>query len=121
LVIGFTELLQNVTANDYDSLTELHTPKITVTTADIKSSHFAMSSSVVAWRRISIVSSVSVLTFLRAADYLATNSLLQLSTLKVKVKITLRLAVYRQSVRHVVKTLQPRDQRFFLQLKPFGH
>jgi hypothetical protein len=30
--------LENVTTNTYDSLTELHTPKITVTTAHIKSS-----------------------------------------------------------------------------------
>jgi hypothetical protein len=37
-MIGFIELLQNVTTNNYDSLTELHTPKITVTTADMKSS-----------------------------------------------------------------------------------
>jgi hypothetical protein len=34
LVIGFIGHLQNVTTNNYDSLTELHTPKITVTTAD---------------------------------------------------------------------------------------
>jgi hypothetical protein len=37
LVIGFIEHLCNVTANGYDSLIELHTPKITVTTAHIKS------------------------------------------------------------------------------------
>jgi hypothetical protein len=36
LVIGFTEHLQNITTNNYDSLTELHTPKVTVTTAHIK-------------------------------------------------------------------------------------
>jgi hypothetical protein len=29
LVIGFTEQFPNVTTNNYDSLTELHTPKIT--------------------------------------------------------------------------------------------
>jgi hypothetical protein len=45
LVIGFLEHL-NVTTNNYDSLTELHTPKITVTTAHIKSS---LSSLAVAW------------------------------------------------------------------------
>jgi hypothetical protein len=33
LVIGFTEHFQNVTTNNYDSLTELHTPKITATIA----------------------------------------------------------------------------------------
>jgi hypothetical protein len=34
------EHLQNVTTNDYDSITELHTPKITVTTVHRKSSVF---------------------------------------------------------------------------------
>jgi hypothetical protein len=46
LVIGFTEHSHNVTTNNYDSLTELHTPSITVTTAHIKSSQ---SSIAVAW------------------------------------------------------------------------
>jgi hypothetical protein len=36
LVIGFIGHLQNVTTNNYDSLTELHTPEVTVTTAHIK-------------------------------------------------------------------------------------
>jgi hypothetical protein len=36
LVIRFIEHLQNVTANNYDSLIHLHTPKITVTTAHMK-------------------------------------------------------------------------------------
>jgi hypothetical protein len=35
------------------------------------------------------------------------------SLLKVKVKVTLRLAVYRQSVRLGVKSLKTHDQRFF--------
>jgi hypothetical protein len=34
--------LQNVTTNNYDSLTELHTPQITVTTAHIKSSQSSL-------------------------------------------------------------------------------
>jgi hypothetical protein len=46
LVIGFGEHLQNVTTNNYDSLTDLHTPKIAVTTAHLKSSQ---SSLAVAW------------------------------------------------------------------------
>jgi hypothetical protein len=33
LTIRFTEHLQNFTTNNYSSLTEIHTPKITVTTA----------------------------------------------------------------------------------------
>jgi hypothetical protein len=36
LVIGFIEHLQNVTTNKHDSLTELHTLKIAVTTAHVK-------------------------------------------------------------------------------------
>jgi hypothetical protein len=31
LVVGFIEQLQQITTNNYDSLTDLHTPKITVT------------------------------------------------------------------------------------------
>jgi hypothetical protein len=46
-VIGFIE--QDVTTNNYDSLTELHTPKITVTTAHTTSSE---SSLTVAWYRL---------------------------------------------------------------------
>jgi hypothetical protein len=42
LVIGFIEHLQKVTTNNYDSLTELHTPKISVTTAYIKSSQLSL-------------------------------------------------------------------------------
>jgi hypothetical protein len=45
-VVGFIEHLQNITTNNYDSLTELYTPMITVTTAHIKSSQ---SSLAVAW------------------------------------------------------------------------
>jgi hypothetical protein len=37
LVIGFTEHLQNMTINNYDSLTEICTPNITLTAAHIKS------------------------------------------------------------------------------------
>jgi hypothetical protein len=48
LVIAYIEHLQNITTNNYDSLTELHTPKITVTTAHIKSFQCAMSLPVVA-------------------------------------------------------------------------
>jgi hypothetical protein len=46
LVISFTEHLQNVTINNYDSLTERDTPKVTVTTTHMKSSQ---SSLAVAW------------------------------------------------------------------------
>jgi hypothetical protein len=49
LITEFIEHLQNVTTSNYDSLTLLHTPKITVKTAHIKSSQFSMSSPAVAW------------------------------------------------------------------------
>jgi hypothetical protein len=42
----FIEHLQNVAINNYDGLTQLHTPKITVTTGHMKSSQ---SSLAVAW------------------------------------------------------------------------
>jgi hypothetical protein len=35
--MGFIEHLRNVNTNNYDSLNELHTPQITVTTTDTKS------------------------------------------------------------------------------------
>jgi hypothetical protein len=38
LVIGIIEHLQKVTTNNYDSLTELNTPKRIITTAHIMSS-----------------------------------------------------------------------------------
>jgi hypothetical protein len=46
LVIGYIAHLQNTTTNNYDSLTELHTSKITVTTSHIKSTQ---ASEAVAW------------------------------------------------------------------------
>jgi hypothetical protein len=46
LVTGFIWHLQKVTTNNYYNLTELHTPKIAVTTAHIKSSQSSLG---VAW------------------------------------------------------------------------
>jgi hypothetical protein len=40
--------------------------------------------------------------------------------LRVRVRVTLRLGVYRQPVRLDIKSLETREQRFF-QLKPCGH
>jgi hypothetical protein len=45
---------------------------------------------------------------------------MRVSFVKVKVKNTLRLAVYRQSVHLGAKLLEDNDQRFFLQLNPCG-
>jgi hypothetical protein len=47
--MGFIEHLQNVATNNYDSLTELHIPRITVTAAHMKTSQ---SSLAVAWKRL---------------------------------------------------------------------
>jgi hypothetical protein len=41
-MIEFIGLLKNVTTNNYYSLIELHTPKIIVTTAHIKSSQSSL-------------------------------------------------------------------------------
>jgi hypothetical protein len=46
IVIGFIGHLHNVSTNNYENLTELHTPKITVTTTHKKSSQFSLA---VAW------------------------------------------------------------------------
>jgi hypothetical protein len=51
-MMGFVEQLMNVTTNDYDSLTELHTPLVTVTTARPKSSQSFLA---VAWQRLAMV------------------------------------------------------------------
>jgi hypothetical protein len=51
LVIGFIEHVQNVTTNNYNSLTELHTPKVTVTTEQINSSVFTSRSLLAASNR----------------------------------------------------------------------
>jgi hypothetical protein len=68
------------------------------------------------------MSSVSMLTFLHAGDCLTTNSLLRLSTqVKVIVKVTLRLAVYRQLVCLGTKLLETHDHIHFFQLNPCGH
>jgi hypothetical protein len=46
---------------------------------------------------------------------------LKSSKVKVKVRVALRLAVYRQSVRLGVKPLETHDQTFFLQLNSCGN
>jgi hypothetical protein len=122
LLIAFIEQLQNVTTKTATVSLELLTPKITANIAHINSSQFSKSSSVVCWWRIPIMSSASVLSFLPAGDCLTTNSLLQLSTLtfKFKVEVTLRLAVYRQSVRLGAK-LSRFTTRDFLQLNSCSH
>jgi hypothetical protein len=44
-----------------------------------------------------------------------------LTQIQVKLGVTLRLAVYRQSVRLSAQPLETHDQSFFFQLNPCGH
>jgi hypothetical protein len=46
--------------------------------------------------------------------------MIESTKVKAKVKVTLRLAVYRQSVSLSVKPLETHDQRFFPQLNTCG-
>jgi hypothetical protein len=64
-----------------------------------------------------------MLTSLPAGDCLAANSwwLALHSWLSVESELTLRLAVYRQSVRKGAKPLEVHDKSFFLQMNPCGH
>jgi hypothetical protein len=76
-VIGFIEHLQIITTSNNSAIANSHT--LQFTTAGTNSSQFAVSSPIVAWRRIPTMSSVSGLTFLPVGDYLTTNSLLQVT------------------------------------------
>jgi hypothetical protein len=62
------------------------------------------------------MSSASVLMSLLAGDYPTTNSLhsTALTELRVKVTVTLRLAVYRQSIHLGGNSFEVHDQTFFL-------
>jgi hypothetical protein len=59
LLIGFIEHLQIVTASNYSTVADSHI--LQITTARTKSFQFALSSPVVDWGRIPIISSASVL------------------------------------------------------------
>jgi hypothetical protein len=58
---------------------------------------------------------------LRVCGFVAPSLTIVAAELKVKVEVTLRQSVYRQSVRLGVKPLENHDQSFFLQLNPFCH
>jgi hypothetical protein len=85
--------LTHVTANNYDSLTELHTQKVTVTTEHKKSSQYSLA---VAWWRLPTVDiplplgsrTVPGLRFKFLASH---NCNAQLTQHRLKVKVTLRL------------------------------
>jgi hypothetical protein len=86
LVIRFIKHSQNVTTNNYDSVTELHTPKITVTAAHIKSSQ---SSVAVAWYRL-LTADVPELSPASATSFslLTTETLNSIHEIKVKLRPT---------------------------------
>jgi hypothetical protein len=110
-----------VIKSNYDGLTELHAAKIMVTTAHIKTSHSLVAASN-SKRSPSSVFLKCPQPQLPAYHF----SQLQLSVdsqpqLKVKVRVTLQLEVYHQSVCLVVKPLETHDQRLFFQLNPCGH
>jgi hypothetical protein len=71
LITGVNEHLQNITTNNYYSLTELHTPQKIWTLLNL------LYSPAIAWWRISTMSSTSLIRFLPSGDNLTTNSLLQ--------------------------------------------
>jgi hypothetical protein len=69
--MGFIGHLPIVTTSNYSAIANSHTQHFT--TACTKSSQSAVCSPIVAWRRISTMSSVSVLTFIPVGDCLTTN------------------------------------------------
>jgi hypothetical protein len=96
-----------VSTNNYDSLTS-QTPKITVTTACIKSSPSSSSRCLVAVSNGGSSPSSKFSNCPRPQLPTSHNCNPQL-TQQVKVKVTLRLAVYRQSVRLGAKPLEDHD------------
>jgi hypothetical protein len=109
---------RRVWISNYDSLTELHPPKITVTTAYIKPNMFSLA---VAWQRL-LTADVRLLLCSRNVPGLryqllisqnCSSQLTQPTVIRVRVRVTLRLAVYRRSVRLGAKPLEAHDQRFF--------
>jgi hypothetical protein len=100
------------TTNSYDSFTELHTPKITVTTAHIK---FSQSSLGIAWLRLPVVDVPLPLgsrTLPRPQLSASHFSQLQISTGSSRVRVTLQMAVFCQSVRPGVKAPETHYQFF---------
>jgi hypothetical protein len=81
LVIGFTEHLQNVATCNCSVIATSHT--LQFTTVRTKSSQSAVSSPVVAWWRITTITSAAVLTSLLAADCPTTKSFKSKSKLRV--------------------------------------
>jgi hypothetical protein len=124
-VIGFTKHLQIITTGNYNAIANSHS-------AIHYSTHLRLLSllcSPVAWWRILTMSSAFVLTFLPVGDCLRTvdsqlksTPLHWIALITPRVRVTLRLAVCRQSVRLGPKPFETHDQRFFyFQLNPCCH
>jgi hypothetical protein len=117
LEIGFTGHLctQLITISNYSAIANLHTLQFTVTHARTRAhthlcSQFATrpNSLFLVTAYNSVASSASALKSLPAGRRLTTEP-----SSKVKVKVTLRLAIYHQSVHLAAKPLETHDQRFF--------
>jgi hypothetical protein len=100
MVFGFIEHLQIVTTSNYKAVANSCTHLLT--TAHTKFSQFVFTS------RFLVTDTNNVLC-LRPYRLANVSQL----TNRVKVNVTLRLAVYRQSVRFGSKTLETHDQYFF--------
>jgi hypothetical protein len=98
--MGFIDHLQIVTTSNYSAISNSHT--LQFTTARTKSSQFAFA------RRFLVTDSNSVLCL--RPYWLANVS--QLTKVRVRVKVTSQLAVYRKSVRLGDKPLETHDQDF---------
>jgi hypothetical protein len=104
LAIGFIDHLHVLTTGNYSAIFNLHT--LQFTTSHTKSSQFDFTSCFL------VTDTNNILCF---RPYWMAN-VLQVTKLKVEVgiKVTLRPAVYHQSVRLGAKPLEVHDQRFFV-------
>jgi hypothetical protein len=108
LYIGFTDHLQAVTLNNYKIVTELHTPNISVTTVHVK---FSQSRHFLITGFNSGDSTTSTDNWLFASDSHAELT-------KLRLRVTLLLAVYRPSV---LATSPWGSRRVFFQLNTWSH
>jgi hypothetical protein len=111
LVIGFIVHLQIVTTSNYSTIANSHTQQFT--TAHTKSSHSAVSSPVVR-KMASNATDPSTFMFM---SFLAKNCL----TTNYRLRVTLRLVVYRQSARLHSEPLETHGQNLFSQLNTCSH
>jgi hypothetical protein len=134
LVIGFINHVHVVTTTKYNTVTDFHTTNYST----LFSVYFYQSPLSVSWQRIYNTLTVnkssnhtlslywqtynsSSTTIFPTSDLRRLVTALHCTLIEVKVRVTLRLAVYRQSVRLGVKPLETHDQTFFFQLNSCGN